>query len=130
MDLVDDRGHSLDSPRDLTTGRIAAAFAVAVAADLIQLPLTFAFGAALASVVGVGADVAIEMVDVAVDLIAACLTSALIGFHWALLPTVFLEAIPGLDASPTWTACVAFVVWRRRRDARTAADQKDSLMVR
>jgi hypothetical protein len=120
----------METIRPLTSARIAAAFAVAVAADLIQLPLTFAFGAALASAVGIGADVAIEVVDVAVDLIAAGATTALLGFHWALLPTVFLEAVPGLDAAPTWTACVAFVVWRRRQDAQRALDQKASWIAR
>jgi hypothetical protein len=110
--------------RELTTGRIAAAFGVAVAADLIQLPLTVAFAAALASVVGIGATVAIQTVDVVADLLAACVTTALLGFHWALLPTVFLEAIPGLSAAPTWTGCVAFVVWRRTRETRRARSKR------
>jgi hypothetical protein len=100
--------------------RIAAALGVAVAADLIQLPLTFAFFGALGSVVGIGADVPMEAVDLVVDAIAACVTTWLLGFHWALLPTAVLEAIPGLDAAPTWTACIVFVVWRRKQDAKLA----------
>ena len=49
------------------------------------------------------------------------ITSVLLGFHWALLPTFVLEAVPGINLIPTWTGCVAFVVWRRRQaDARAA----------
>lgn len=46
-------------------------------------------------------------------------TIALLGFHWALLPSLFIEFIPGLDLMPTWTACVAFVIWRRKQESRT-----------
>jgi hypothetical protein len=111
----------METPRTLSRGRIAAAVSVAVAADVIQLPLTFAFFAALGSAVGMPADVPVEAVDIAVDILTAGLTIWLLGFHWALLPTVVLEAIPGLDAAPTWTACVLFVVWQRKRAAGTAA---------
>lgn len=33
----------------------------------------------------------------------------LLGFHWAFLPTLAVEAIPGLDLAPTWTAAVLLV---------------------
>jgi hypothetical protein len=39
----------------------------------------------------------------------------LLGFHWVLLPSLFVEVIPGLDLFPTWTGCVAFLVWRRKK---------------
>jgi hypothetical protein len=105
-----------------STGRAIAALSVAVAADVIQLPLMLAFVASAGSVVGIAAAIPVEAVDVAVDVIAACVTTWLLGFHWALLPTTFLEAVPGLAAAPTWTGCVLFVLWRRRRDAASAGD--------
>jgi hypothetical protein len=42
----------------------------------------------------------------------------LLGFHWMLLPTILLEGLPLVAAAPTWTACVLFVLWRRRDGAR------------
>ena len=98
-------------------GRIVAAVCVALAADVIQLPLMLAFVASAGSIVGLGAALPIEAVDVAVDVVTACVTAWLLGFHWVLLPTVFLEAVPGLAVAPTWTGCVLFVIWRRRREA-------------
>ena len=88
----------------------------------MQLPLTRR--AALASVVGVGANVAIEMVDVAVDSSrrASPARSSFIGRFADRL----LEAIPS-RCRPDLTACVAFVV--RRRRTRDRADQR-TLMAR
>src|SRR5437016_12090905 len=97
----------------LTRGRIAAAFAIAVITDIIQIPLVLGFIGATGSGVFAGLDIGIETVDVMIDAMAAVLTYALLGFHWVLLPSFVLEAIPILDAAPTWTACVAFVVYKR-----------------
>jgi hypothetical protein len=44
--------------------------------------------------------------------------TVLLGFDWALLPSLFAESIPGLDLFPTWTACVAYVVWKRKKEQR------------
>jgi hypothetical protein len=95
-------------------GRCAGALVVAVAADVIQLPITLAFFATLVSGIGAPADLPLEGLDLAVDIVAAISTNWLLGFHWALLPTAVLEAIPGVSAAPTWTGCVLFVIWRRR----------------
>ena len=48
-----------------------------------------------------------------IDIVTACVTSSLIGFHWTLLPTFAL--VPRLDAAPTWTGYVAFVPWRHKK---------------
>lgn len=92
--------------------RIALAFAVAAIADALQFPLTagMIFGATLPP---------LALADVVIDLIAMAVTVWLLGFHWVLLPGFILEAIPGIDLIPTWTGCVAFVVWRQKQ----AADQ-------
>ena len=106
----------------LTKARRAAAIAVAVAADIIQLPLMLALVASLGSVVGFGAALPSEAVDVAIDVTTACVTTWLLGFHWVLLQTTFLEAVPGLDVAPTWTGCVLFVLWRRRHEVVSPGD--------
>jgi hypothetical protein len=98
---------------------MVAALCVALAADLLQLPLTLAFIVATGSAVGIPADAPIEIIDIGIDVVTAAVTSWLLGFHWALLPTAVLEAIPLLDAAPTWTSCVLFVIWRRKREADT-----------
>jgi len=83
--------------------RIAAAFAVGVSVDAVQLvlgPLGWSF--------------ADEVLDVA----AMVLTIWLLGFHLLLLPTFAIELLPVIDMLPTWTGCVGLVVAHRRRQAR------------
>jgi hypothetical protein len=45
----------------------------------------------------------------ALDLLVAVLMVRILGWHWAFLPTVMAEVLPGLDLFPTWTAAVFFV---------------------
>ena len=74
------------------------AWAVAIAADALQiaaLPL-FAEGGA-------------SPADSLLDLIVAFVLIRLLGWHWAFLPTLAAELIPGADLFPTWTAAVWFV---------------------
>lgn len=87
----------------LSRRRIWLAFAIAVAADGIQLvlgPMGWAF------------------VDQGIDFAAMILISLLIGFHPLFLPTFVAEFIPAIDMLPTWTACVALVMARRWKTAR------------
>jgi hypothetical protein len=87
----------------LTWKRIAAALAVAVCADGLQLllgPAGWVFG------------------DQVIDVLVMALASWLIGFHWLLLPTFVLETVPALDDFPTWTACIIAVVALRKREQR------------
>ena len=79
---------------------------VALAADCTQLFLN----TPIALFFGIGAEAA----DIAVDVVAALLVIALIGYSPLLLPTFVLEAVPVADAFPTWTACVLFLIWKRR----------------
>lgn len=101
----------------LSKQRIAAAFAVAIIADAIQFPITAATMTGVLAVPGEGA-------DLLVDSVMTVVTSSLLGFHWILLPSFVFEAIPGFDLFPTWTGCVAYVVWRRKKqqDAPTIVD--------
>jgi hypothetical protein len=103
-----------------TNRRATLAIGVAILADLIQLPINLSFFAAAASGVGlVAADIPLEALDTAIDFATAFIVNSLLGFHWTLLPTCALEMVPGVDALPTWTACVAYVAWRRKTEQRS-----------
>jgi hypothetical protein len=84
----------------LTRSRVNAAYAVAIATDLLQFalgPLGWAFA------------------DEILDLVALVATTKLLGFHPLLLPTFILELIPIVDVLPTWTGCVALIVAMRKK---------------
>jgi hypothetical protein len=90
-------------PRPLSRPRIVLALAVAVAADGLQIWLQV-----------------VQPMPEIIDAVAMVLTTALLGFHWLLLPTFLLELIPLVDIAPTWTGCVmAVIALRRRRPAVT-----------
>jgi hypothetical protein len=83
---------------------VRTAWAIAITADAVQiigLPL-FALGGA-------------SPADTVVDAAAALILTGLLGWHWAFLPSLIAELIPGLDLFPTWTAAVAYVTWQRAR---------------
>lgn len=48
----------------------------------------------------------------ALDLAVGAGLTALIGWHWAFLPSFFAELVPGLDLVPTWTAAVFYATRR------------------
>jgi hypothetical protein len=82
---------------------VRVAWLVALTADAVQillLPL-FAMGT-------------LSPADTLIDLGVAFVLSKLLGWHWAFLPTLLAELVPGLDLFPTWTAAVAYVTWNRR----------------
>src|SRR5437763_14400225 len=82
--------------------RVRAAYATAVLTDVLQFaigPLGWIFA------------------DEILDVVAMILITRLIGFHPLLLPTFVLEIIPVADLLPTWTGCVALVMFLRRKQA-------------
>jgi len=84
------------------------AWLVAIMADALQIvafPL-FAEGAA-------------SPFDIALDFMAAFVLSRLLGWHWAFLPSLGAELIPGVDLFPTWTAAVFYVTRQRVRSSST-----------
>jgi len=99
----------------LSKARIGVALAVAITADVLQFPLTAAFCASILSAIGIPMTGPIEAFDLGVDLITAAIQMSLLGFHWVLLPTLALEALPFLDLAPTWTACTLWVIRARRK---------------
>jgi len=78
------------------------AWGVAIAADVLQIAAFPLF-----------AEGALSPADSVLDLIVAFVMIRLLGWHWALLPTVAAKLIPGADLFPTWTAAVWFVTRQR-----------------
>ncbi len=74
------------------------AWAVAIAADALQIAAFPLF-----------AEGGVSPADSLLDLIVAFVLIRLLGWHWAFLPTLAAELVPGADLFPTWTAAVWFV---------------------
>jgi hypothetical protein len=74
------------------------AWFVAIIADAIQIVGMPLFG-----------EGALSPADTVLDLATAAILSRILGWHWAFLPTLAAELVPGLDLFPTWTAAVFFV---------------------
>jgi hypothetical protein len=81
------------------------AWLIAIIADALQIVAFPLF-----------AEGGVSPMDTALDLVVAVIMTRLLGWHWAFLPTMLAEAIPGLDLFPTWTAAV-FYVTRRHAQA-------------
>jgi hypothetical protein len=90
-------------------GRVWAARCIAIAADLLQIVLFPLFLPGAAS----------PWSD-ALDLAVAGAMTLLLGWHWAFLPSLVAEVVPGLDLVPTWTAAAFFVT---RGPGRAAANR-------
>jgi hypothetical protein len=82
-------------PTPLTPRRVAFARVLAMLVDLAQIVLLPAFFPGVASPVN-------SVIDVA----TAVAMIAIVGWHWAFLPTFLLELVPLVDLVPTWTAAV------------------------
>jgi hypothetical protein len=98
----------MEKPK-LTRNRIRAAYAIAVIADVLELPIT----AVEITVAGAPSG---ELAAFVVDCIVMGAMTKLLGFHWTFMPSFCVEVIPGLDLLPTWVGCVAFVVWQRKKE--------------
>jgi hypothetical protein len=88
----------LDYFKSLKSPEQRLAWAVAIGADVLQIA-AFPFFA----------EGALSPADSLLDLIVAFILIRLLGWHWAFLPTLAAELIPGADLIPTWTAAVWFV---------------------
>lgn len=78
----------------LSQTRIRVAWALALAVDAIQVP------AAASGPAG-------WLLGAGLDLAAMAAMWALLGFHWAFLPSFVTEAVPWLNLAPLWTVAVA-----------------------
>jgi len=84
-----------DAARRISATRIKIARVIAVAADAAQIGFFPIFGVGALSIVN-------DCLDVAV----AAAMVGLVGWHFAFLPSLVAELIPGLDLVPTWTVAV------------------------
>ncbi len=91
------------------------AWAVAIAADALQI-VAFPFFA----------EGGVSPADSLLDLIVAFALIRLLGWHWAFLPTLAAELIPGADLFPTWTAAVWFVTRQQVKADNTPGSNSNS----
>ncbi len=106
--------------QSITSANAAFILAAAAFADIVLLPAALAFFSGVFAVEA-------AVLDIVIDLGMSLLTIAMLGFHWALLPTCVVESIPGLDVAPTWSACVACIVWGRRKQLSPEASNEGPL---
>ncbi|MBU6399334.1 MAG: hypothetical protein KGS61_03365 [Verrucomicrobia bacterium] len=92
----------------LSRGRIRAAYAVAVGADLLQIGLFPLFVEGIAS-----------PLNATLDVIVGLVLTLLVGWHFAFLPTFIVELVPLVDVVPTWILAV-FIATRQTRGAPAA----------
>jgi hypothetical protein len=95
----------LERFESLTPGKLTLAWTVAIAADATQLALIPLFG-----------EGALSPLDTVLDIVVGILLVRLLGWHWAFLPTLAAELIPGVDLFPTWTVAVWFVSRQRLKE--------------
>src|SRR3974390_1896713 len=88
----------LDYFKSLKAPEHRLAWLVAIGADTVQLAAFPLFAAG-----------GLSAADAFLDLIVAFVLIRLLGWHWAFLPSLAAELIPGVDLFPTWTAAVWFV---------------------
>ncbi len=82
------------SKAPLSKARIRVAWAIALAVDAIQIPADMAGPAGW--LLGAG-----------LDLVTMVVLWAMLGFHWAFLPSFLTESVPYLNMAPFWTLAVA-----------------------
>jgi hypothetical protein len=88
----------LDYFKTLKAPEHRIAWAIAIAADALQIAAFPLF-----------AEGAVSPADSLLDIFVGFILIRLLGWHWAFLPTLAAELIPGADLFPTWTAAVWFV---------------------
>ena len=91
-----------DFPKTIKSREHLLAWLIAVGADALQI-LAFPFFW----------EGGVSPADTILDVAVAAVLARLLGWHWAFLPTLAAELVPGLDMFPTWTAAVYFVTRQR-----------------
>ena len=87
-----------DFLRSMKSPEERLAWLIALGADAVQLAVLPLF-----------VEGALSPADTILDAVVAVTLVRLLGWHWAFLPTLLIEALPGADLFPTWTAAVYFV---------------------
>jgi hypothetical protein len=95
---------NLDFFRTIKSPEHRMAWLVAIVADALQIVAFPMF-----------AEGGLSPADAALDIAVAAVLTKLLGWHWAFLPSLMAELVPGLDLFPTWTAAVFFVTRQQIR---------------
>jgi hypothetical protein len=90
----------------LSRARLRAAWIIALLVDAIQIPAT------ASGPLG-------WFLDAGLDLLTMAAMWALVGFHWAFLPSFVTEAVPYLNLAPFWTLAVALATRGRSGEGPT-----------
>ena len=98
------------APRIVSPARVRLARSLALVADFLQIIAFPLFGE---GVMSPAAD--------ALDLCVAVLMVWLLGWHWAFVPTLLVEAVPLFDLFPTWSAAVFYVTRGQAREVNEPA---------
>jgi hypothetical protein len=88
---------------------LAAAYAIAVGVDILEIGLTPLFSEGIAS----------PLNDV-LDVIAAALLTILVGWHFVFMPSFLLKLVPVVEIAPTWTIAVVIATrsqWMTKKNA-------------
>ena len=94
--------------------RLKAAWVVAVGMDALQVfffPVTVEGG--------------FSPVADGFDFVAMALLWALVGWHWAFLPSIIVKVIPVMDLAPTWTIALAIASRGLAKEAPASGFPKD-----
>ncbi|MBP7825221.1 MAG: hypothetical protein KA236_01510 [Verrucomicrobia bacterium] len=94
--------------------RVRAAYAVAICTDVIQIVLFPLFW-----------EGGLSPLEIALDLVACSVITALVGWHIAFIPTFLIELVPGVDLAPTWTIAVIIATRGRQMSAPESAFSPD-----
>lgn len=97
---------TFDSLKAIKAPEHRMAWLVAIAADALQIVAMPFF-----------VEGGMSPFDTVLDVLTGAVLTKLLGWHWAFLPTLAAELIPGVDMFPTWTASVFFVTRQRVRSA-------------
>jgi hypothetical protein len=92
----------MDAFKSLKNSEHRLAWLVAMAADVVQIVGFSLF-----------VEGAVSPADAVLDLVVGFILVRLLGWHWAFLPSLAAEMIPGVDLFPTWTAAVWYVTRRK-----------------
>ena len=99
--------HNSESQVTVKPGpKLKTALLVAIVADIVQLVIF--------PLVITGAE---SPADDILDLCAAGLLGALLGWHWEFLPSFLAKLIPGVDMIPLWTLAVVNVYRKAKPQA-------------
>ncbi|MCE1228313.1 MAG: hypothetical protein LWX11_02310 [Firmicutes bacterium] len=91
----------------ISPARLKIAWAVAVAVDLLQVGLMPVTGSL------------ITWVDAPLDIVTMIVLWRLLGWHWALLPSLLVELLPYAELVPTWSGAV-FLIQQSRKGEMSA----------